>query len=149
MDAVVSRELYVQFSADGTNWHSSLTTGDVCERVKHGGTGEWSDAFLIPYGPQGPAGPQGEAGATGPQGPQGETGATGPQGPKGDTGATGPQGPKGDTGATGPQGPAGTADAEDVAITDAGGYFTSDNVEGALQEIGAALDGVETSLEEI
>jgi len=32
-------------------------------------------------------------------------------------------------------------DAEDVSIEDAGGYYTSDNVEGALQEIGAQPPG--------
>ena len=33
------------------------------------------------------------------------------------------------------------------AITDAGGYFTTDTVEAALQEIGAALDGLDAALE--
>ncbi|MBQ7208159.1 MAG: collagen-like protein [Lentisphaeria bacterium] len=75
VDAVVSRELYVEFSADGESWHTSLTTGDLYERIKHGSTGEWSDAFAIPYGPQGP---QGDQGATGATGPQGETGPSGP-----------------------------------------------------------------------
>ena len=32
-----------------------------------------------------------------------------------------------------------TVDAEDVSITDAGNYYTSNNVEGALQEVGADL----------
>jgi len=53
VDAVVSREIYVEFSADGESWHTSLTTGDLYERIKHGTTGEWSDAFAIPYGPAG------------------------------------------------------------------------------------------------
>jgi hypothetical protein len=35
----------------------------------------------------------------------------------------------------------GSADAEDVAVTDSGGYFTGTDVEAVLQEIGAALDG--------
>lgn len=32
------------------------------------------------------------------------------------------------------------------SITDSGGYFTSDTVEGALQEIGAELSGINTLL---
>lgn len=32
------------------------------------------------------------------------------------------------------------------SITDAGGYFTTDTVEAALQELGATVDGIETLL---
>ncbi len=39
--------------------------------------------------------------------------------------------------------------AADVKIADAGGHYTGTTVEAALQEIGTALDGVETALEEI
>ena len=39
--------------------------------------------------------------------------------------------------------------ASQLAVADAGNHFSSDTVEGALQEIGAALDGVETELEGI
>ena len=56
VDAVVSREIFIEFSADGTSWHTTLATGDLYERIKHGSTGEWSDAFAIPWGPRGPAG---------------------------------------------------------------------------------------------
>jgi hypothetical protein len=41
-------------------------------------------------------------------------------------------------------GVAGGVDAEDVTITDVGGHFTATDVEGALQEIGDALDGFGT-----
>jgi hypothetical protein len=41
-------------------------------------------------------------------------------------------------------GAVGGVDAEDVAITDTGAYFTATDVEGALQEIGDALDGFGT-----
>jgi len=34
----------------------------------------------------------------------------------------------------------GTAEGEDVALADAGGYFTTDNVEAALQQLGAWID---------
>lgn len=49
-------------------------------------------------------------------------------------------GPYGVHGQSSPTG--GTADAEDIAITDAGGYFTGTDVEAALQEIGADLAGL-------
>ena len=38
----------------------------------------------------------------------------------------------------------GDALADLKAITDTGGYFTADTVEGALQEIGAELSGINT-----
>ena len=50
------------------------------------------------------------------------------------------------TGAVDVAGATVTVDAEDVAITDAGNYYTSGNVEGALQEVGASLD---TKLENV
>jgi hypothetical protein len=57
-------------------------------------------------------------------------------------GVAGPTGAAGATGATGATGPAGSAgSASDVAITDSGGYFTSTDVEGALQELGADVAG--------
>ena len=118
-----------------------------------------------PIGETGAQGPKGDTGDTGPQGPQGETGATGPQGPQGETG---PQGPAGATGAAGKDGytPVKGTDywtADDIAaiqsyinekaaalqsksITDGGGHFTTDTVEGALQEIGAELAGINTLL---
>ena len=110
VDAVVSREIYIHFSSDGTEWHPNMLPGDVFERIKHGSTGVWSRAFLIPYGPRG------------------ATGATGPQGPAGQDGPD---------------------EASGITIADAGGYYSSGTVEGALQEIGASLDGVETELEGI
>ena len=36
---------------------------------------------------------------------------------------------------------------QSTSITDAGGYFTADTVEGALQEIGAQLSGLDEALE--
>lgn len=36
----------------------------------------------------------------------------------------------------------GASDASEVSITDAGNYFASNNVEGALQELGASLSGI-------
>lgn len=41
------------------------------------------------------------------------------------------------------------ADFQNKTITDEGGYFTATTVEGALQELGSALNGVETLLSEI
>jgi len=197
VDAVVSREIYVEFSADGTSWHTSLTTGDLYERIKHGSTGEWSDPFAIPYGPQGEPGPEiaiqysadgvsfHDTFASGDKfirfsTDEGDTWGAAIQfvGDDGTTydwlsGTTAPASATGKDGdwyvntasgyvytkvsgswvqklnIIGPQGPAGPGEADDISITDTGGYFTSNNVEGALQEIGAALDGVETSLEEI
>ena len=61
VDAVVSRQLFVQFSADGTSWHAELETGDLYERIKHGETGVWSGAFAIPWGPQGQGIPEAPA----------------------------------------------------------------------------------------
>ena len=102
------------------------------------------------------------------KGPRGEAGPQGPQGPKGDTGATGETGPQGPAGAAGKDGytPVKGTDywtADDIAaiqsyinekatvlqsksITDSGGHFTTDTVEGALQEIGAELAGINTLL---
>lgn len=39
--------------------------------------------------------------------------------------------------------------ATDIAITDAGGYFNSGNVEDVLQELGQTLVGLENLLKEI
>ena len=50
------------------------------------------------------------------------------------------------TGAVDVAGATVTVSAEDVSIDDAGNYYTSDNVEGALQEVGASLD---TKLENV
>ena len=50
------------------------------------------------------------------------------------------------TGAVDVAGATVTVAAEDVSIDDAGNYYTSDNVEGALQEVGASLD---TKLENV
>ena len=116
----------------------------------------------------------GVKGDKGDKGDTGATGAQGPKGDKGDTGPQGPQGPKGDTGPSGATGAAGKDGytpvrgtdywtADDIAtiqsyvdekatvlqsksITDSGGHFTSDTVEGALQEIGAELAGINTLL---
>ena len=93
------------------------------------------------------------------------------KGTKGDTGATGERGPQGPAGATGAAGEDGYTPvrgtdywtADDIAtiqsyidekaaalqsksITDSGGHFTTDTVEGALQEIGAELAGINTLL---
>ena len=38
----------------------------------------------------------------------------------------------------------GVSTASDVSISDASGYFDSNDVEGALQEIGAELSGINT-----
>ena len=116
-------------------------------------------------GVKGDKGDKGDTGAAGAQGPKGDKGDTGPQGPQGETG---PRGPTGATGATGKDGhtPVRGTDywtADDIAtiqsyvdekaaalqsksITDSGGHFTSDTVEGALQEIGAELAGINTLL---
>lgn len=40
----------------------------------------------------------------------------------------------------------GPTTADQVSIVDAGGYYTSDNVEGALQEVGADLQNLDTAL---
>ena len=116
----------------------------------------------------------GVKGDKGDKGDTGATGAQGPKGDKGDTGPQGPQGPKGDTGPSGATGAAGKDGytpvrgtdywtADDIAaiqsyidekatvlqsksITDSGGHFTTDTVEGALQEIGAELAGINTLL---
>ena len=116
----------------------------------------------------------GVKGDKGDKGDTGATGAQGPKGDKGDTGPQGPQGPKGDTGPAGADGAAGEDGytpvrgtdywtADDIAaiqsyvdekaaalqsksITDSGGHFTTDTVEGALQEIGAELAGINTLL---
>ena len=89
-------------------------------------------------------------------------GPQGPQGPKGDTGPSGATGAAGEDGYT----PVRGTDywtADDIAtiqsyvdekatvfqtksITDSGGHFTSDTVEGALQEIGTELAGINTLL---
>ena len=99
---------------------------------------------------------------------KGAKGDTGAQGDPGAQGETGPQGPAGAAGAAGADGytPVRGTDywtADDIAaiqsyidekaaalqpksITDSGGHFTSDTVEGALQEIGAELAGINTLL---
>ena len=99
------------------------------------------------------------------KGAKGDTGAQGDTGPRGETG---PQGPAGAAGAAGADGytPVRGTDywtADDIAaiqsyidekaaalqsksITDSGGHFTTDTVEGALQEIGAELAGINTLL---
>ena len=43
----------------------------------------------------------------------------------------------------------GASSADKLPVMDAGNYFTSDNVEDALQEIGETLDGLEAELAEI
>ena len=116
----------------------------------------------------------GVKGDKGDKGDTGATGAQGPKGDKGDTGPQGPQGPKGDTGPSGATGAAGedgytpvrgtdywtsddiatiqsyidekAAALQSKSITDSGGHFTTDTVEGALQEIGAELAGINTLL---
>ena len=137
--------------------------GDTGATGATGATGPQGDKGDT--GPQGPKGDTGATGATGPQGPKGDKGDTGPQGPQGEQG---PQGPAGATGAAGKDGytPVRGTDywtADDIAtiqsyvdekatvfqsksITDSGGHFTSDTVEGALQEIGAELAGINTLL---
>ena len=125
-------------------------------------------------GATGPQGPKGDKGDTGAQGPKGDTGDTGPQGPKGEKGDTGATGATGATGPQGPAGAAGedgytpvrgtdywtvddiatiqsyidekAAALQSKSITDSGGHFTTDTVEGALQEIGAELAGINTLL---
>ena len=137
--------------------------GDTGATGATGATGPQGDKGDT--GPQGPKGDTGATGATGPQGPKGDKGDTGPQGPQGEQG---PQGPAGATGAAGKDGytPVRGTDywtADDIAtiqsyvdekaaalqsksITDSGGHFTTDTVEGALQEIGAELAGINTLL---
>ena len=116
-------------------------------------------------GVKGDKGDKGDTGATGAQGPKGDKGDTGAQGPQGETG---PQGPAGADGAAGEDGytPVRGTDywtSDDIAtiqsyidekaaalqsksITDSDGHFTTDTVEGALQEIGAELAGINTLL---
>lgn len=43
----------------------------------------------------------------------------------------------------------GASSADKLPVTDVGNYFTSENVEGALQEIGATLNGLEAELAEV
>lgn len=84
-------------------------------------------------GPQGTQGIQGLQGEIGPQGPKGDTGPQGPQGIQGEQGLQGIQGPKGDTGAQGL--PGGTwTNATAIPLTDSGNYYTTKNVEAALQQ---------------
>jgi hypothetical protein len=65
----------------------------------------------------------------------GGVGAIGP------TGAQGPQGDPGADGADGADGSDGASNAVDVAVADAGNYFTGTDAEAVLQEIGASLGG--------
>ena len=147
-------------------------TGPQGETGPQGPQGPKGDAFTYAdFTAEQLAALKGEKGDTGPQGPKGEKGDTGATGA---TGATGPQGDKGDTGPQGPAGAAGEDGytpvrgtdywtADDIAaiqsyinekatvfqsksITDSGGHFTTDTVEGALQEIGAELAGINTLL---
>lgn len=69
-----------------------------------------------------------------------------PRGDKGEKGDTGPQGPQGIQGPQGPTGSSGSSTAYDTSIVDAGDYYASNNVEGALQEIGYELLGVNEAL---
>lgn len=108
-------------------------------------------------------GPKGEQGERGPEGPEG------PKGDKGDKGDRGPEGPIPDVtaydnhltaniddsevhgirvtdgkfqylnGTEWVEVQGGGGSAEELSISDDGNYFTSDNVEGALQEIGEAF----------
>ena len=146
--------------ADFTETQLLALKGPKGDKGDKGDTGSKGDK-----GDTGPQGPKGDTGDTGPQGPKGEKGDTGATGA---TGATGPQGPAGADGAAGEDGytPVRGTDywtAEDIAtiqsyidekaaalqsksITDSGGHFTTDTVEGALQEIGAELAGINTLL---
>lgn len=110
-----------------------------------------------PKGDKGDKGDRGDVGATGATGAQGRdglpgaTGARGLQGVKGDkgdtgdSGATGAQGIQGIQGIQGPQGimgETGLGTAEQVGaapIPDAGGYYATDTINGALQQTGAQL----------
>ena len=53
------------------------------------------------------------------------------------------------SGSGGGGGGSGGSSADKLPVMDAGNYFTSDNVEGVLQEIGETLDGLEAELAEI
>ena len=68
------------------------------------------------------------------------------RGDKGEKGDTGPQGPQGIQGPQGPTGASGSSTAYDTSIVDSGDYYVSNNVEGALQEIGYELLGVNEAL---
>lgn len=89
VQAVIAQSLVYRYSADGANWHASLTSGDLYFEVKHGADGTWSDPQLIPYGPQGATGQTGATGATGATGPQGPEGPEGPAGQDGQDGQDG------------------------------------------------------------
>lgn len=115
-------------------------------------------------GAQGPVGPTGPQGLTGPIGPIGPVGPQGPIGPQGDKGADGVSVTHSWSGTTliitsasgtssanlkgdkGDKGDAGSSTATDVTLRDSKNYYTSGTVEGALQEVGATLNGVTTAV---
>lgn len=54
VEAVIARQIVVEFSADAELWHAELQPGvDVWQRFRHGANGEPSAAQLIPYGTNG------------------------------------------------------------------------------------------------
>ena len=79
LEAMFSRQLFMEYSSDRLESHAGLQEGDLYFRIRYGSTGTPSDWQLIAYGPQGeqgPAGPQGEQGPAGPQGEQGPAGSS-------------------------------------------------------------------------
>lgn len=152
------------------DYYLNTVNGDLYKKID--GIWKKSSNMRGPQGEQGVQGIQGVAGPVGETGSKGDSatitvgnvtsGAPGtsasitnsgtntnaifnftiPRGEKGDTGATGPQGPIGPIGPQGPAGTSGSSIAYDIGIEDAGNYYNSNNVEGALQEIGYALSHV-------
>ncbi|MBR2642407.1 MAG: collagen-like protein [Lentisphaeria bacterium] len=106
LEAMFSRQLFMEYSSDRLESHAGLQEGDLYFRIRYGSTGTPSDWQLIAYGPQGEQGPAGPQGEQGPAGPQGEQG---PAGPQGEQGPAGPQGEQGPAGPQGEQGPAGSS----------------------------------------
>jgi len=53
VEAVLGRQLVLEYSADGTSWHASLQSTDLYQRIRHGAAGVPSAAQAIPYGPAG------------------------------------------------------------------------------------------------
>ncbi len=53
LEALIARELIIEYSFDGTEAHGALTPGDEYYRFRHGKNGEPSAWQKIPYGPAG------------------------------------------------------------------------------------------------
>ena len=65
VEAMLSRPLEYEYSADGVEAHEGLRDGDVYFRVRHGSSGVPSEWQKIYYGPKGDPGEPGQPGAPG------------------------------------------------------------------------------------